>query len=230
MPPSNHPLAKVFALLFLLAFAANSSAESLREALQNLAQQHHFQLSGLERLGPEPAQTTSGSLEQRIKTLLADYNYLSVGAGDKFEKITILSAKEAAPKRQISGTVPTRRVGAHHEIRASVTGPSGAEIPVTLLVDTGATTVVLPASLIKALGFTSQDLRASQTQTAGGIIQTRTGLLSNVKVGDVSADTIAVSFVPDEKLNGAKLLGMSYLSRFKFSLDDESNELILLAK
>lgn len=230
MSPSNYPLARVFGLLCLLFYTPLSSAEPLREVLEHLAQQHHFQVQGLDRLGPEPAQTTSGNLEHRLKTLLADYNYLSVGAGEKLEKITILSAKEAVPRRQISGTVPTRRVGAHHEIRATVTGPSGAEIPVTLLVDTGATTVVLPASLISALGFTSQNLRSSQTQTAGGLIQTRSGSLSNVKVGDVSADNIAVSFVPDLKLNGAKLLGMSYLSRFKFSLDDETNELILLAK
>lgn len=230
-----HPRHKLLFLtiglpLALLLTSPWALAESLRTQLETLAQENHIQIEGLDRIGVEAAMPIEGDLEQRLKALLADYNFLSVGAGKKIEKLTILSAKSGGPKPQISGTVKTQKLGSHHQVPVVLTGPNNREIPSRMLVDTGATTLVLPISMIGRLGFTAGSLRDAMSQTAGGTIPIKTGVLKWVKVGDVIADDVPVSFIADAKLNGASLLGMSYLSRFRFSLDDATNELILLAK
>jgi len=218
-----------FGLSLALACPA-ACAESLRSQLEALSQENHFPIEGLDRLGSEPAVAAEGELGQQLKTLLSDYNFLAVGEGKKIERLTILSAKQRGPKPQISGTVKTQRLGSHHQVQAAMSGPNNIEIPTRLLVDTGATTLVLPESMIGPLGFTAADLRNGVSQTAGGAIAVKTGILKSVKVGEVSVDNVAVSFLPDQKLNGARLLGMSFLNRFRFSLDDGNNELQLQAK
>ena len=84
--------------------------------------------------------------------------------------------------------------------------------------------------MIQRLGFTREGLQDGISQTAAGSVPVKTGMLKSVRVGDVSAENIPVSFISDQKLNGARLLGMSFLNRFRFSLDDENSELLLLSK
>ena len=55
------------------------------------------------------------------------------------------------------------------------------------------------------------------------------GQLRNVRVGAVSAENVEVSFIEDSKLKGNRLLGMSFLQRFKMTIDDAANELVLMA-
>ena len=38
---------------------------------------------------------------------------------------------------------------------------------------------------------------------------------------------VAVAFIDDARLNGNLLLGMSFLRRFRVTLDDDNNQLIL---
>lgn len=204
--------------------------ESLRSQLENLAKENRIHIEGLDRLGPEPAMDVEGDLEQRIKALLSDYNFLAVGEGKKIEQLTILSAKQRGPRPQSSGAVKTQRLGSHHQVQAALSGPNNVEIGTSLLVDTGATTLVLPESMIGPLGFVAGRLQSGMSQTAGGSIPIKTGVLKTVKVGDVVAENVTVSFIPDQKLSGARLLGMSFLNRFRFSLDDGDNELLLLSK
>ena len=51
---------------------------------------------------------------------------------------------------------------------------------------------------------------------AGGIAKGRMGVLERVRVGNAEA----VSSLPDERLGGKRLLGMSFLSRFVVVIDD----------
>jgi Aspartyl protease len=66
--------------------------------------------------------------------------------------------------------IETRREGPRHVVEAEVTGPGGKAIRAPLLIDTGATSIVLPSSMIPPLGLKDSDLRSGQAQTAGGII------------------------------------------------------------
>ena len=112
----------------------------------------------------------------------------------------------------------------------SIAGPNGTARTVRLLIDTGATALVLPASMISELGFAPEDLHAGIGRGVGGQVPTLVGMLRVVSVGAASADNIRVNFVPDENLRGTKLLGMSFLRHFRMTIDDQRNELVLLAK
>jgi aspartyl protease family protein len=150
--------------------------------------------------------------------------------GGRIERVAISSLKQAAPKPKNYGGVKTQRLGAHHQVLASLSGPNDIAIAVSLLVDTGATTLVLPESLMQRLGFSREALQDGISQTAAGSVPVKTGMLRSVRVGGVSAENVPVSFISDQKLNGVRLLGMSFLNRFRFSLDDENSELQLLQK
>ena len=216
--------------MVLLASAVPVQAETLRTQLETLAKENGILIEGLDRVDAESARTAEGDTAHRIKTLLSDYNFLIVGQGAKIEKLTITSLKQIAPRNGIGGVVKTRRLGTHHQVEATLSGPNNMEIATPLLVDTGATTLVLPESMIGRLGFSRESLQAGKSQTAGGAISVRMGVLKSVKVGDAVAENVPVSFIADKRLNGAHLLGMSFLNRFRFSLDDENNELLLLSK
>lgn len=99
-----------------------------------------------------------------------------------------------------------------------------------MLIDTCASTLVLPESMIDQLGFDRTALEAGISQTASDIVHVKVALLQAVTIGNVSVKQVHVSFMPDRALKGTKLLGMSFLSHFRFSLDDEINELVLLGK
>jgi aspartyl protease family protein len=229
--PRNTPSLAVFGMaLWLCGHALVAFADSLRSQLASLAKQNGIAIEGLDRLGTEPARQAGGNLSEQLQILLADYNFMIVGQGNKIERLNITSAKTFTPRPKASGTVKTQRLGTHHQVDAVLSGPNNSETGTTLLIDTGATTVVLPVSMMAELGFRSDALQNATSQTAGGTIPIKTGVLKSVKVGGLVAENVPVSFVADQKLGNARLLGMSFLSRFRFSLDDDNNELQLLAK
>lgn len=206
-------------------------AGSLLTQLEELAKTDGFRIEGLDRLVPAPARKASGDAATRLEILLQDYNYMIVqGHPGRIEKVTITSLKQSGPKRPYNAPIRTIRVGNHHQVEARLRGPGGEDLNLPLLVDTGATTIVLPSSMIERLGFQADRLENGQSQTAGGTIAIKIGVLKSVQVGDATVDNVQVSFIADDKLNGAQLLGMSFLNRFRFSLDDENNELSLMAK
>ncbi len=125
--------------------------------------------------------------------------------------------------------IKTTRRGPHHHVEAVLSGPNGYSRVLTLLIDTGATTVVLPASLSAAMGFRREELQDGWTQTANGRVPIKRGILASVKIGEATAENVEVSFIADELLGTQKILGMSFLRNFRMSLDDKNNELILLA-
>lgn len=231
MSPSTRFRKPTWAILFCIALLApQARADSLRGQLESLAKANSIVVEGLDRLDDEPARPVDGDAAQQIKALLSGYNFMAVGTDSKIERLVITSPKQLVARPQVSGTVKTQRIGTHHQVQAVLNGPNNGDVSAKLLVDTGATNLVLPESMIAALGFTRQALRASTSQTAGGSVAVKTGLLKSVKVGDVLAWDVSVSFVADQKLGATGLLGMSFLNRFRFSLDDESNELLLLSK
>ena len=217
-------------LMLLLAMGSSACAETLRSQLETLAKENGIHMEGLDRLYDEPSKQVEGDVAGRIKLMLADYNFMIVGQSGKIERVTITSVKNVAPRPKSSGTVKTQRLGAHHQVQAKLNGPNNTEMTVSLLIDTGATTLVLPMSMIQPLGFNPEALQNGVSQTAAGTVPIKTGILKSVRIGDVLAENVPVSFINDQKLNGAKLLGMSFLNRFRFSLDDDNSELLLMSK
>lgn len=219
-------------MLVTAALASAARGADLRTELENLSRQHGFSIEGLDSVGPEDApQAATDELAVRLRDLLGNYNHLMVsGHGRAVEKVVILGAKGARPSSPANATVSITRDGVHHRVEALLTGPNRRIIPVSLIIDTGASNIVLPESMIEALGFRREDLQAATSHTASGMLPVQLAKLKTVAVGRSEITDVGVSFVEDRKLGNLALLGMSFLSRFRFTIDDEKNELILLAR
>ncbi len=234
-PFSRRSLSWVLATLLATGGAwrelQGAETDALRTQLQALATQAGFAIEGLDRIGPESAGAAVGTPEERLKSLLRDYNYLIQGRPGALEKVLIVGRKASESHGSAgSAYVETLRLGAQHQVQASIAGPNAVAKTLPLIVDTGASTLVLPASLIPELGFAPDDLRDGMSRTANGTVPVKTGILRSVRVGAVTAHDVQASFIADDSLHGVKLLGMSFLQRFRVTIDDARNELTLLSK
>ena len=222
---------------------SEAGAANLRNQLLDLAQMQDFEIRGLELVTREPARVVTGDLHHQIKRILSDYNYVVVdnGAGE-IERVIILARGKddtVYPEQSVINTVtapgehiiPARRRGSHQLVEAVLVGPAGqAPQQVSLMVDTGASTVVLPQSMIGQLGFAVNELRDGWTQTANGRVRAKVGKLHSLAVGTAMAQDVAVMFLKDNRLNGARLLGMSFLQRYRMTIDDANSRIILIAE
>lgn len=214
-----------------LSVAEEAAAGTLRDQLRMLAATHGFQVSRLSRLGLEPAVETAGDVQEQLEAMLAGYNYVVLTRADgQIERVLILGSNFAGLEPTDTFTVRTMKHGLHHVVHAELMGPSQVGRQVSLMVDTGATTVVLPASMIEPLGFDREELRTVWTQTANGPAEVKRGTLSSVELGRAKVEEVLVTFVDDERLGDTALLGMSFLERFQVTLDDSENQIILMEK
>ena len=225
-------VALMMSLWVFSAPPARGTEITLRAQLEVLATNYGFVISGLDHISAGTAQrSVEGNVEDRLKALLEDYNFVVIAPSPgKIEKIIITSLKQPPDKRYVSPYVVTTHVGAQHQVQAVITGPNNQGLDVELGVDTEASTVVLPASMSTQLGFRPEDLVDGIAQIASDRVKAKIGFLKSVRVGNVSANDIKVTLMPDDRLGNTMLLGMSFLERFKVTIDDARNELILLAK
>lgn len=226
----------VVLLMFALLSSGPVSAQGLQERLKTLAAAENFAVINLERLAGAPAESTAAApagipLSQHIKALLEGYNYVLMYDGEgRISELRISGPTATASAVPLRGTVSTTRHGPHHVVEAELVGPNGAGHRVSLVLDTGATTVVLPMSMIGRLGFETGDLTDGWSQTAAGRIRVKLGELQAIKLGRMAEDGVAVSFIEDDKLGNQPLLGMSFLARFRITIDDQNDRIILLRK
>jgi aspartyl protease family protein len=226
----------VILVLFALLPAGSAAAEGLQERLEALAAAKGFTVSGLERLAVAPAKVAAvppagAPLPKRIGALLEGYNYVLLYDGEgRITELRISGPAPAAAAVPARGSVATTRRGPHHVVEAELVGPNGTQHRVPLVLDTGATTVVLPLSMIGPLGFEDGDLADGWSQTAAGRVRIKRGWLESIKVGRMAEDRVAVSFIEDDKLGNQTLLGMSFLDRFRLTIDDQNDRIILMRK
>ena len=124
----------------------------------------------------------------------------------------------------------TSRRGTQHAVQVSLEGEGGKRVSRELLVDTGADFLVLPSSLLGALGIPADGLRPSEMQTANGKVQARIGSLPAIWLGQNRIENVRAAFLEDAKLGNSGLLGMSVLSRFTLTIDDKAGRLTLDTK
>jgi aspartyl protease family protein len=89
--------------------------------------------------------------------------------------------------------------------------------PVRFLVDTGATTVALPASDAVRLGIDYRRGELGMSSTAGGIVPVYRVRLDSVRLGSI--ELTGVEGVVLEKGLDIALLGMSFLNRVDMKRD-----------
>jgi aspartyl protease family protein len=121
----------------------------------------------------------------------------------------------------------SQRKGTSHALTLALEGNNGQRVQRALLLDTGADFVVLPSSLIEQLGMQPGGLRSQRVQTANGAVDARIGTLAAVWVGDKRLPGIQTAFIDDAKLGSSGLLGMSVLGRFRVTIDDARNQVVL---
>ncbi|HEX3763821.1 MAG TPA: aspartyl protease family protein [Kofleriaceae bacterium] len=99
--------------------------------------------------------------------------------------------------------------------------------PASLIVDTGASTVVLGAQLATRLGLRYDQWPTRRAATAGGMREIRTGYLDVVTVQGVSARHVECA-ITDDLVGAEGLLGLSFLARFEMHADPSKGVLTLV--
>ena len=240
----SHATALALSLAFsvLLAWqpAVGASQVAVAAELQRLAAANGFEVSGLLHTTEAMGRVDTDELYPRLLELLGKFNSVIVqGPAGKIERVIILGPKipveappvtaESAPAEDKDGdiVVQTIRRGTAHAVQASLEGESGQRISRTLVVDTGADFVVLPASLLPQLGLPAGAMQKREMQTANGKVSARIGTLPALWLGDTRIPGVQAAFLDDAKLGENALLGMSVLGRYRMTMDDQHGLLTL---
>ena len=89
-------------------------------------------------------------------------------------------------------------------------------VPVSLLVDTGASTIAINSVLAKSLGINVDDGKRVKATTAGGVVSSTQVMLDEVRVGDIKVNNVS-ALVIDGEYPTDVLLGMSFLRQVEIS-------------
>ncbi len=88
-------------------------------------------------------------------------------------------------------------------------------LPVTFLLDTGATDVAIPEDLAERLRL--ERLSGGVSQTANGPVAVWQTMLDSVTLGSLSLTNVRASILPSMRGSNKVLLGMSFLKQVEFS-------------
>jgi len=174
-------------------------------------------------------------LSQRYAALKADADAQSAlaewnaAANTKFEikpsSYLLNSAKklESLEKTVISEKIPLRREGNSYFATVVINGKP----PQEMIVDTGASSVVLPYSVAIECGVKPEESTATVIATVadGSKVKSKLIQLDSIRVGKFIAEHVECVVLPPGAKNAPTLLGMTYLSRFNFSIN--GTELVL---
>ena len=129
------------------------------------------------------------------------------------------AAKAAAPAAQASSasgrtvTLQSDRRG-HFQVDARVDGRA-----IDFMVDTGASVIALRESAAARLGIhPAQRDYTAKASTANGVVRAAPVMLNRVEVNGITVRDVQAFVMPDEGLS-TNLLGMSFLSRVKWTHD-----------
>jgi clan AA aspartic protease (TIGR02281 family) len=130
-----------------------------------------------------------------------------------------------SPSSQVT-TVPLMGHGNTLFLRVSI--PGGSEM--IFLLDTGATYCALSATKANHLGVRpgSEDPNVS-VMTMSGVLTAPLVMLPSLAVGGFEEREVETLIIPDHPIPGdvEGILGLSFLNRFRFTVDPEEGELIL---
>ena len=128
-------------------------------------------------------------------------------------------------KQSNSYAIPVKAYGdGHFIVEALING----KIKANLMVDTGATMVILSDQLGERLRITdNKDLPTMSFNTAGGKVETPLFVLESLKIGNAEVFALEASTNPNFKGGVDGLLGMSFLGEFKLEMDRENSKMLL---
>lgn len=165
----------------------------------------------------------------------------TVKVGQTWNGITVLSVRGHGATVHFEGRERVLQQGQHYRSstptseRAQVTlaaGPGGHFVgegaingsPIRFLVDTGATTIALPASEARRLGLDYRKGPRGTASTAAGVVPVYGVGLDTVRLGDIELRSVAAVVV--EQGLEMPLLGMSFLNRLEMRREGSTMTLI----
>lgn len=165
----------------------------------------------------------------------------TVKVGQTWNGIRVVSIEAGRATVEIDGRRRVLQQGPHYRSgeasseRSQVTlaaGPGGHFIgegaingnPIRFVVDTGATTVALPAGDALRLGVDYRNGRRGVSNTAGGMVPVYGVTLDTVRLGAIELRSVAA--VVFEQGLDTPLLGMSFLNRVEMRREGETMTLI----
>lgn len=231
--------------------SADAAEVEIAAELARLAEDQGFEVVGGQYLEDALGWVEGDDTYGRVRMLLDRFDHIILQrGGGGIERVIILGKADpsaATPRTQVrvdDGTdggdgddepaadggeivLETIRTGNQHSVRVALESSSGERIERTLLIDTGADSVVLPVSMIAKLGISGDRLDRREVQTANGKVQAQIGSLPGLWLGTQRVSVVAVAFIDDAKLGNTGLLGMSVLGRYQMTIDDEKGSLTL---
>jgi len=229
-----------FLLASIPTFAISTQQVEVSGELASLSETHGFTVIGLAQTEDAFGRAEGDELYPRLRSLLEDFDYVIVqDATGGVNRVIVLGEKvpfepslptpdTTAEDSEIE--IRTERRGSQHVVRASLGGRGGVKIERELHLDTGADYLVLPLSLLTELGLDEQSLKEREMQTANGKVKAQIGILPSLWLGERSIENVETAFLEDGKLGSSGLLGMSVLGRFKVTIDEDKNSIILDSK
>jgi len=199
------------------------------------------QLQSRERLGDIDAlyENLTYTMPERAEyfLLLAEHR-IRMGAGDAALPVLaqienhaqlggrareLMAQLTASPTPALAEVEMTRR-GGQFVIDVAVDGRRNA----ALLLDTGASMTVLKPAFLASLGYEPGDRRA-RFATAGGVLQAPVVSVKSLAVAGIQVDALDIGMLSLAGDDVDGLLGMDYLSRFEFDIDQENSVLRLVS-
>lgn len=160
------------------------------------------------------------------------------------EGVKLISANSESATFELGGRQQTLAAGQGAAVASTAPGPGGNSIILTadsrghfvttgvvngvslqFMVDTGATSVVLPSADARRAGISYLAGGRVLTQTANGVVPVYTVKLDTLRVGDITVNNVDAAVIEGEKLPFA-LLGMSFLNRMEMRRDGGTLTLI----
>jgi aspartyl protease family protein len=160
----------------------------------------------------------------------------TVKVGQKWGGVSVIAIEGRQATIEVDGKRRVLAIGQHHRARAAAADRQSVMLsadprghffsdgavngtPVRFLVDTGATTVALPATDAVRLGIDYRKGELGMSSTAGGLVPVYRVRLDTVRLGSI--ELTGVEGVVLEKGLDIALLGMSFLNRVDMKRDGQ---------
>jgi len=100
-------------------------------------------------------------------------------------------------------------------------------IPVQFIVDTGAFVVIIPPNIAKKANISTKNAKSFTLQTANGAVQSRMVNISDLQVEKLRQSNVRAAIQQVSPNANLGLLGMSFLSAYKMSIDHDQHIITL---
>jgi clan AA aspartic protease (TIGR02281 family) len=133
---------------------------------------------------------------------------------------------ESLEDEVLTESISLRRQGNTLYVSVMVNGKYDKE----MVVDSGASLILLPAAAAKELGVepTKEDPQVELVMADGRTVSGRLVTLEEVRVGQFTVKEVEAAVLGPEAVSAEPLLGMSFLGNFKFELDAKAGTLTMV--